>query len=227
MVCLLHGGFWRMPYGRDQLTPLAADLARRGFAAWNLEYRRLGGGGGWPATFLDVAGGIDHLALLAGEGISLDLDRVAAVGHSAGGHLALWAAGRPRLAAGLPGAGPRVRLRAAVGQAPVADLVRAHALGLSRGVAAELLGGAPEEAPERYAAASPFALLPLGTRQLIVHGDADDTVPVEMGRDYAARARAGGDPIEFVELPGAGHFEHLDARGSAWAAVARWLESAL
>src|SRR5688572_18692450 len=93
VVCLLHGGFWRMPHGRAELAPIARDLCTRGFAVWNLEYRRVGApGGGWPGTLQDVGAGIDHLATLAADGIGLDLDRVAVVGHSAGGQLALWSA---------------------------------------------------------------------------------------------------------------------------------------
>ena len=224
VVVLLHGGFWSMPYGMDQMTPLAKDLARRGFAAWNLEYRRLGGGGGWPATLLDVSMGIDHLATLGAE---LDLSRVAAVGHSAGGHLALWAAGRHHAAEVEPLFRPKVRVTAAVGQAPVADLARGHALGLGRGVVDRLLGGAPEAVAKRYAAASPAQLLPLGVPQLLVQGGADDIVPPEISRGYAAAARNAGDEVEYRELPGADHFVHLDVHGPAWGAVVAWLEKTL
>jgi acetyl esterase/lipase len=221
VVCLLHGGFWRMPYGRDQMTSLADDLARRGYAAWNLEYRRVGAGGGWPATLDDVSRGIDQLATLAGDGLELDLERLATVGHSAGGHLALWAGGRHRLG----GAPPRVRVAAAAGQAPIADLV--HALGDKRAplrnAVTTFLGG-PDTAGDRAQATSPRALLPLGIPQLIVHGTADDVVPVEIGRRYTEAARAAGDPVELLELPGAGHFEHLDAGGPAWAGVVAWLD---
>jgi acetyl esterase/lipase len=119
-VCLLHGGFWRMPYGRDEMDAIARDLAARGFAVWNLEYRRVGApGGGWPGTLDDVGAGIDHLATLVGEGVNLDLERVAVVGHSAGGQLALWSASR---------ASPRVRVAAAAGLAPVADLDRRRSI---------------------------------------------------------------------------------------------------
>lgn len=223
VICLLHGGFWRMPYARDQYTPIAEDLARRGYAAWNLEYRRIGeAGGGWPNTLQDVADGIDHLATLKAEGADLDLSAVVTVGHSAGGHLALWAAGPRRLTPDAPA--PRVRIMAAVGQAPAADLKRIYELGSSNRVALELIGGPPSQYPERYAAASPRALLPLGVPQLVVHGSDDDTVLVDMGREYVAAARKAGDQAEFVELPGVGHFEHLDPKGAAWAAVTDWLE---
>lgn len=226
VVCLLHGGFWSMPYGKDQLAPLAEDLAKRGFAAWNLEYRRLGEGGGWPATLLDVGAGIDHLAELA-KHHDLDLHRVAAIGHSAGGHLALWAAGRHHAAEIDARFAPRVRVSAAVGQAPVADLARAHALGLGRGVVDRLLEGPPEAQPQRYAAASPAQLLPLGVPQLLVQGAADDIVPPEISRSYVAAARQAGDEVDYIELPGVGHFEHIDVASPAWAKAAEWLEKTL
>lgn len=223
VICLLHGGFWRLPYARDQMTPLAEDLVRRGYAAWNLEYRRLGEkGGGWPGTIQDVYDGIDLLAKFADHGAELDLSRVVTVGHSAGGHLALWSAGSRRLA--LDARPSRVRVMAAVGQAPAADLMQVYERNLSKGVAQEFLGGTPKEFLDRYAAASPRALLPLGVPQLLVHGSEDDCVPVEMSRDYVAAARKAGDKVDYVELPGAGHFEHLDPKGPAWAAVTDWLE---
>ncbi len=222
VICLIHGGFWRLPYAYDQMTPLAEDLVRLGYAAWNLEYRRIGeDGGGWPGTLADVSAGIEHLAKLKEDGADIDLSRVVTVGHSAGGHLALWAAG-PRTLSGHEHL-PRVRVMAAVGQAPAADLKRVHELGLSRGVALEFLGGTPEQYPERYAAASPRELLPLGVPQLIVHGAADDTVPVAIGREYVAAAKAAGDPVDYVEFAGFGHFEHIDRGNPAWKAVTDWL----
>jgi acetyl esterase/lipase len=200
-----------------------ADLAGRGWAAWNLEYRRLGwrSRGGWPATFLDVAAGIDRLGRLEE---SLDLARVVGIGHSAGGHLALWAAARRGLPAGAPGAEPRVRLSGAVAQAGVVDLREAARLGLSRRAAESLLGGSPIKLPGRYDLASPIERLPLGVPQLLVHGDADDVVPISIAHDYAQRAEAAGDPCELVELPGCGHDEHLDPGSDAWRVVTAWLE---
>jgi acetyl esterase/lipase len=220
---LIHGGFWRARYGLRLEDPLVADLAGRGWAAWNLEYRRLGwrSRGGWPATFEDVAAGIDLLGRLDG---SLDPARVIAIGHSAGGHLALWAAARPGLPVAAPGAEPRIRLAGAVSQAGVIDLREAARLGLSRRAAESLLGGSPIKRPARYDLASPIEQLPLGLPQLVVHGDADDVVPISIAHRYAARAAAAGDPCELAELAGCGHDEHLDPDSDAWRAVIAWLE---
>lgn len=226
VICLLHGGFWRLPYARNQYTPIADDLVRRGYATWNLEYRRLGEpGGGWPGTMQDVSAGIDHLATLKSEGIDLDLDRVITVGHSAGGHLALWLAGPRRVLGGEPV--PRVRVMAAVGQAPAADMRRIYELKCSNGVAVEFLGGTPMQQPERYILASPQALLPFNVPQLVVQGSADDMVLASVAREYAAAARKAGDPVDYVELPGVGHFEHLDPTDEAWRKVVVWLEQRL
>jgi acetyl esterase/lipase len=223
VVCLLHGGFWRSMYRRDQMDAVATDLAGRGFAVWNLEYRGLGApGGGWPGTLADVADGIDHLATLALRGSRLALDDLAVVGHSAGGHLALWSAARDRSSA-LGGQGVRVRVAAAAGLAPVADLEAAHALGLGNGVVGQFLGGSPEQHPDRYRASSPRALLPLGVPQLVVHGTADDTVPIEIARGYVQAARTAGDAVTLVELTGRGHFDCLDPQSEAHAALCRWL----
>lgn len=220
VVCLLHGGFWRMPYGRDQMNAVALDLSTRGFAVWNLEYRRLGTeGAGWPGTLDDVDAGIDHLAKLSAQGFDLDLDRVIVAGHSAGGHLALWAGGR--------GPSRAVRVRAVAGLAPIADLDQAYALRVGGEVVAELLGGTPGEHPDRLRAASPMERLPLGVEQLILHGSDDAAVPVELSRGYARAAEAKGDRVQLIELPGTGHMEFLDPSTEAHAALCRWLSTAL
>jgi acetyl esterase/lipase len=224
VAVLIHGGFWRARYGLRLEDLLVDDLAGRGWAVWNLEYRRLGwrSRGGWPATFDDVAAGVDHLGRLDA---GLDLSRVVAIGHSAGGHLALWAAARRGLPAGVPGADPRVRLSAAVAQAGAVDLREAVHLDLSRGAARRLMGGPPGRLGERYDVASPYERLPLGLSQLLVHGDADDVVPISISHRYHARAREGGDRCDLVALSGVGHDEHLDPASSAWETVVRWLEA--
>jgi acetyl esterase/lipase len=211
VAVVLHGGFWRDRYDRTLMDEVCTDLAAHGWAAWNLEYRRLGGGGGWPATFTDVEAGIDQLALLRAP---IDIRRVVAIGHSAGGHLALWAATR---------AEPAVRVTAAAGQAAVSDLAAAARLGLSGGATAELLGGPPELVPDRYAAASPIKRLPLGVPSLLVHGGRDDTVPVELSHGFHRAAVAAGDDCALVVLERDGHFEHIDPSTPAWATVTAWL----
>lgn len=219
VVCLLHGGFWRAPHGRDALTPVALDLARLGYAAWNIGYRRIGeAGGGWPGTLDDVAAAVDHLATLRDQGVALDLARVVVIGHSAGGQLALWIASRARQAA------TRVRPCAAIGLAAVSDLERAWALDAGQGAVRAFLRASPAVEPARCAAVSPIALLPLGVPQLLLHGARDDTLPAALSRDYAAAARAAGDAIDHVELPDQGHMDFLVPASAAHAALCAWLD---
>ncbi len=224
VVVLLHGGFWRWGWDRTLMTPLARDLAARGIAAWNVEYRRVGQeGGGWPGTLADVAAAVDALA-----GIDpVDTSRVVTVGHSAGGHLALWLASRHRLPAGVPGAAPAVRPRAAVSQAGVADLARGAEDELGDGACVELLGGGPGEVPDRYAAASPAALLPLGISVVLVHGGHDEIVPPEQSRAYAEAARTAGDDVALVELADADHFDVIEVEHAAWRVVVERLPALL
>jgi len=223
VAVLIHGGFWRARYDLRLEDRLVADLAGRGWAVWNLEYRRLGwrSRGGWPATFEDVAAGIDHLGWLDEP---LDSSHVVAIGHSAGGQLSLWAAARPGLPARAPGAEPRIRLSGAVSQAGVVDLREAARLGLSRRAAETFLRGPAGRLPQRYELASPIERLPLNVPQLLVHGEDDEVVPIDLSRSYALRAADGGDSCELVELPGVGHDEHLHPESAAWRPVTTWLE---
>ncbi len=221
-VVLVHGGFWKWGLDRDRtlMTPLARNLAARGFAAWNIEYRRVGQeGGGWPGTLEDVAAAMDATADLD----AVDVTRIVTMGHSAGGHLALWLAGRRRIRAGLPGADPRIVPVGAVSLAGVADLESGARDGLGRGACEALLGGTPAEVPERYAAASPAALLPLGVPVLLIHGARDVDVPAAQSREFAVAARAAGDPVEVVDLPDADHFDVIDPAHAAWVATVDWL----
>ena len=201
VVVLIHGGFWRLPWDRTLMDPLAADLAGRGYIAVNVEYRKLGEeGGGWPGTCEDVA---EALRATARE---LDVERLALVGHSAGGHLALWAvrhAARP--------------VDLVVSQAGVADLRAAAEAGLDGSAerppaAVEFMGGGD------YALASPIELLPLGpsVHQLVVHGDVDNRVPFQQSIDYVAAARAAGDSAELAAFTGMGHFELIDPAHESW-----------
>lgn len=199
-IVIVHGGFWRARYELDLGRPLAADLAARGFAAWNIEYRRVGNGGGWPTTADDIAAAIDHLAAL-----DVDTSAVVAIGHSAGGHLAVWAAGRTN---------PRVQVTAAVAQAGVLDLVAAHREHLGAGAVAAFLGGAPEDVPERYQAADPLNAAPLAAPVLCVHARADVDVPITQSEAYVAR----GGQTQLREVPG-DHYSVIDPSHSSWQLV--------
>lgn len=225
VVVVLHGGFWHTVWMRDLMDGLSVDLARRGWATWNPEYDRVGSGGGWPSTFEDVAAAIDWLEDAAHEQ-PLDASRVVLLGHSAGGHLALWAAARNAGPATHPHP-PRLRPAATVALAPIADLAAGHRLDLDHGAVEAMMRRSPDEAPERYAAASPAAMLPLGVPQLIVHGDADDRVPVEMSRSYVGDAADAGDTVVYEELDGVDHFALIDPESVAWAKVVRGLDQLL
>jgi len=216
VAVVLHGGYWQPPYGKLIMRPLCDDLVRRGWAAWNVEYRRLGReGGGWPATFDDVAAAIDHLAKL--DDPRLDLDRVTAIGHSAGAQLALWAAARPGFPAGAPGASPRVRAQRVLTLGAVCDLSRAG------NVARLLLGGTPEEVPERWAMADPIRRIPLDVPVALVHSPGDETVSIAGARAYSAAAQAAGADVALIESVG-GHRDAIDPSSMAWATAAAWLQ---
>lgn len=228
VVIGVHGGYWRGRYGLEYFGHVCAALTTAGIATWNIEYRRLGNtGGGWPGTFEDVALAADALRTVAATH-SLDLARVYTVGHSAGGQLALWLAGRHRIAHSSPlyRAAP-LPIAGTVSLAGVTDLRRGYVLRLSDGVIADLLGGSPDEYPERYAAISPLDLLPVGVRQLLITGDADDNVPPELTQRYFDTARDAGDPAEMLILPGADHFEIVDPRSAAWPLVAAAIHYAM
>jgi acetyl esterase/lipase len=227
VVCLLHGGFWRLPYGREGLAKVAADLALRGYASWNIEYRRVGEtGGGWPGTLDDVVTAIDHLASVRRNGADLDLGRVAIVGHSAGGQLALCAGARMNRAS-TRSAPSAIAPAAVCGLAAMVDLHEAFAIDAGNGAVRSFLGGSPQDQPVRYEEASPLRVLPLGVRQLLIHGTSDDAVPVELSRAYVQAARRAGDEIDYVELSGMGHMEYLDPSSNAHEVLCDWLGTAL
>jgi acetyl esterase/lipase len=226
VIVLIHGGSWHRRYGRAVMRAIAAALVMRGWAVWNIEYRRIGNGGGWPETFADVAAAIDRL-----DGLhpSLDLTRVDVLGHSAGGHLALWAAGRTKLPTGSPGAiagRPRVPIARAISLAGVCDLTGAYREWHGGAVRA-LMGGSPDRLQERYEVADPMRRIPLALPVLLVHGVLDETVTVRLSRTYAAAAQAAGADVELVEIEGeaGGHRAFIDPRGKAWAPVIAWLSA--
>lgn len=200
-IVIIHGGFWRARYDLSLGRPLAADLVARGYAVWNLEYRRLGNGGGWPTTFSDVAAGIDQLATLP-----VETAQVIAIGHSAGGHLAALAAGRSV---------PRVPVTAVVSQAGVLGLVDAAARGLGAGAALELMAGSPADRPLEYAAADPMAAIPLPVPVLCVHARADTNVPFAQSEAYVAAATRAGGTAALLEASG-DHFTLIDPDSPDW-----------
>jgi acetyl esterase/lipase len=230
VVILLHGGYWRNEFERSEMAPVADHLGRAGYAAWNVDYRRVGDpGGGWPNTFTDVATAIDKLAELA-PAHNLDLGRVVAIGHSAGAQLAMWAAARKTDRPGQPGGVAKVNVKAAVSLSGVLDLATAATATGTDSMTDELrssvvgvLGGAPPDVPDRYGLMSPTSLVPLGVAQLLVHGAKDDRVPIDQSRGYVATATKAGDTTKLIELPNVDHFSVLDTGKLWWDEIIAWL----
>ena len=210
VAVLLHGGFWRARFDRSTMAALAVDLADRGWASWNVEYRRVGNGGGVPETLDDVRTAI---ARLDGLDVSLQGGRVVIVGHSAGGQLGLCVADEPSVAA-------------VVSLAGICDLESAFAEAIGESATMAFMGAGPEERPDAYRLADPMARIPAGAQVLLVHGDADQRVPVEQSRRYArAAAEAEDGRCELLEFAGVDHFALIDPRSSTWAAIAARLET--
>jgi len=217
VVVLIHGGCYLAEYeGLKQTSGLAADLASRGYAVWNVEYRKLGEpGAGHPGTYLDVADALDRLRVEAARH-SLDAGRVVALGHSAGGHLALWAAARPRLPTTSTLWRPDpLRIRAVVSLGGIGDL-KPHAGVFAGACGPSIAQVAP---PATYPETSPGELLPLGVAVTMIHGQFDHVMPPDTGRAFAAKARAAGDRAEAIEIEGAGHFDPVIPTTQAWKTV--------
>lgn len=228
VVVVIHGGCWLAEYDLGYMSAFAEALTSAGLATWSIEYRRIGNeGGGWPGTLQDVAIGTDHLRGLA-RVHDLDLERVVAVGHSAGGHLALWLAGRRRLDAGDPLRGDvPLALKGVVALAGITDLAAyASPEGCGSAVAG-LLGGDPREVGERVNRSSPIAMLPFGISQTLVIGERDSVVPPTQASSYREVARKEGDKVTVLEIPGAGHFELVDPAHNGFQAILRKIEEVL
>lgn len=218
VVILIHGGFWRAKYDLHLMDPMAEDLVNRGLAVWNMEYSRVSQvGGGWPGTLLDAAHAVDFLRDLESTH-SLDLEHVVVMGHSAGGHLALWLAGRHRLPADSPlytNTAP-LPFKGVISLAGVTDLELMWQVRQQDSPVVDFLGGTPSEVPARYQQASPKSLLPLSALQVLVHGTEDTNVPIELSKTYHDSAVAKGDDVVLLELPGVEHFKVIDPDSEVW-----------
>jgi len=230
VVVLIHGGCWRADLpGHELMAYAAEDLRQHGIAVWNIEHRRLGEpGGGYPGTFEDIANAIDWLPQLS-KTYSLDVGNVVVAGHSSGGHLALWAAARPRL----PKTSPLYRekplpIKRVVSLAGIADLdtyrIRGPgACGGPRTVDA-LVGTAVRGPWDVFTDTSPAALLPIGVPQTIISGALDPIVPAAFGRAYAEKAASAGDQVQEMTIANAGHFELIDPKSDAFEKVRSMIE---
>ena len=228
VVITIHGGFWQSKYGLEENDPLDVDLTSRGYATWNIEYRRVGeDGGGWPGTFIDVIDAVNHLTQIE-ERFELDLSRVVILGHSAGGHLALWLASRmDKIHMDQINKMLRVPIQRVISLAGVSDLRKMWEIHEEKGISspvASFVGGSPREVSQRYRIASPIELLPLNVEQIIIHGELDRHVPVEMSIEYHRRASEQGDKVRLIVLPEAEHFMVIDPSSSAWKSVTDALE---
>ncbi|WP_410586723.1 alpha/beta hydrolase family protein [Amycolatopsis sp. lyj-23] len=219
VAVVVHGGFWAAEYDRAHIRPFCAALADHGYTTVAVEYHRVGQrAGGWPGTFTDVAAAVDALPRLTG-GLARR-ETTVLVGHSAGGHLALWTALRDRLPDGGPGIpGSRLEVGGVVSLAGVCDLVDGHRRNLDDGAVHRLLGGPPDDLSARYRVADPIRLVPSAARCVLVHGDQDDRVPVSQSVRFHAAALAQGGDVRLTILPGTGHFELIDPTSAAFDAV--------
>jgi acetyl esterase/lipase len=229
LVVLIHGGCWRSEYDLKHVGLAAAALVEEGFAVWTIEYRRMGdANGGWPGTFDDIANAVDYVRKLGAQFPSIDTNRVVLMGHSAGGQLALWAASRKQNeTTGLFRSSiPPLKVAGVVSLAGITDLAEfgKGTAGCNQ-VVPQLMGGTPQQVPQRYRAVSPVERVPTGIFTRLVHGDADPIVPIALSRTFLDRARMAGDRVELDVIVGGGHFDLLSPQSAAWQTVvraARW-----
>ncbi len=223
VLLVIHGGFWLSAYDLVHMGHVCAAFTSKGAITCNLEYRRIGdSGGGWPGTFQDVATGTDYVFERMSADPRFDPERTAALGFSAGGHLALWLSSRHRADARSPlFSRPKGFLHGVVSLAGVTDLRAAWKLRLGDGAVKRLMGGTPDEVPERYDVGSPIELLPTGVKQVLIHGADDETVPVSQSEAFVERARSVGDEPLLLKLENTGHFGLVDPESRAWPTVSR------
>jgi acetyl esterase/lipase len=222
LLFVVHGGFWQSRYDLSHIGHLCAAFTSKGIITCSIEYRRIGNpGGGWPGTFQDISLATRNILQTMSQDPRFDRSRTAILGHSAGAHLALWLAASHRISKGSPlQSVKRQVVSSAVSLAGVSDLGLAWKQKLGHGIVTQLMGGTPEEYPDRYSAGSPIELLPTGARQVLVHGAADDTVPVSQSEAFVHRAVKLGDRSTLVKLDGIGHYELIDPESEAWPSVA-------
>jgi len=227
VVVFLHGGWWQSTYDLAYTGFLADDLRNHGIAVWSIEYRRLGNpGAGYPGTFLDVANAFEFTRTLAAT-YPLALDRVITSGHSAGGHLAFWLAGRHHIpeTSLLATPKPGLAVHAAISLAGVVDLRLTRDLASGwifshdKPLVDAFMGGSPEEVPDHYRAGNPGDLLPLGVPQFLIQGAEDNQVPPDLPARYAANAHAQHDTASVTIIPGADHFDIVDPTSRAWPTI--------
>lgn len=218
VIVLIHGGGYREIYDLRPLGSVVSALAKAGFAVWNIEYRRFGNGGDYPTMFLDVAAAADYLPKIA-EAHLLDLGRVISMGHSAGGHLALWLAGRPNIESASPlYVGAPQPIHGVIALAPLAHVTEGAESDLSSDALLAVMGGAPTETPSAYRNGCPAQLLPLNIPQRIIVGE-EDKAMLDNAQRYTEAACQAGDDARLLELPGAGHFEIVAVETAAWSSV--------
>lgn len=219
VAIVIHGGCWMSQFGLSYMGHISAALTEAGFASWNIEYRRVGNaGGGWPGTFEDAARATDYLREIADK-YSLDLNQVIAIGHSAGGHLALLLGARPQFKKDNPlySANP-LKLKGVVSLAGITDLRRTGTACDKEVI--QFTGGEAKDKAAIYDQASPIALVPLGVKQKIVQGESDTIIPPAMATDYLETAKRKNDgDVELISLKDADHFHLVDPKSAAWAAV--------
>jgi acetyl esterase/lipase len=232
LAILIHGGCWKANFASlSDLAPMADALKADGVATWNLEYRRLSQpGSGWPGTYLDVGKGIDFVRSIAADK-NLDVSRIVIVGHSAGGHLAMWAAARSRLplSSSLYVKDP-LPIRGVIDLAGTGDMaayIQVEERACGEAVVEEMLGGNPRDVPQRYIDASAIKMLPLGIPQVLIWGRQDDYVPIGLGETYVKAAKLAGDESRLVSFANAGHFEIASPLSAEWPGVEREITSLL
>ncbi|WP_301110026.1 S9 family peptidase [Sporosarcina sp.] len=226
LAMIIHGGFWRARFDLEQMNEMAEAFTAKGIATWNIEYRRVGQeGGGWPGTFLDNAAAVDYIRVLA-KSYPLDVSRVITIGHSAGGHLALWLGTRHKLPSNsmLHTSEHPLPLKGVISLAGANDLETMHDIhqwketlfGIVDNPTRDLLGGKPNEQAERYKEGSPYELLPIGIPLVLIHGSLDVNVPIGLSEHFEKEALKEGDSIILKTIPMAEHFELILPETESW-----------